>query len=134
MRKLDGVQDAKLLAVACGKPPTGQARWSLRLLANKLVELEIGRGRRLVPDGAADSEKTALKPHLRRQWCIAPQATGDFVWRREDVLEVYTRPYDPRRALVYMDETSKRCCARQWAGHRLCYGLGQHGYFLPVSP
>jgi transposase len=41
MRKLDGVQEAKLLAVACGKPPTGQARWSLRLLADKLVELEI---------------------------------------------------------------------------------------------
>jgi transposase len=41
VRKLDGVQEAKLLAVACGKPPTGQAHWSLRLLADKLVELEI---------------------------------------------------------------------------------------------
>ena len=41
VRKLDGVQEAKLLAVACAKPPTGQARWSLRLLADKLVELEI---------------------------------------------------------------------------------------------
>jgi transposase len=41
VRKLDGVQEAKLLAIACGKPPTGQARWSLRLLADKLVELEI---------------------------------------------------------------------------------------------
>jgi transposase len=41
VRKLDGVQEAKLLAVACGKPPTGQARWSLRLLADQLVELEI---------------------------------------------------------------------------------------------
>lgn len=41
VRKLDGVQEAKLLAVACGKPPTGPARWSLRLLADKLVELEI---------------------------------------------------------------------------------------------
>lgn len=41
VRKLDGVQEAKLLAVACGQPPTGHARWSLRLLADKLVELEI---------------------------------------------------------------------------------------------
>ncbi len=41
VRKLDGVQEAKLLALACAKPPTGQARWSLRLLADKLVELEI---------------------------------------------------------------------------------------------
>ena len=41
VRKLDGVQEAHLIALACAKPPTGQARWSLRLLADKLVELEI---------------------------------------------------------------------------------------------
>jgi transposase len=40
-RKLDGEQEARLVAVACGKPPEGQARWSLRLLAARLVELEI---------------------------------------------------------------------------------------------
>jgi transposase len=40
-RKLDGEQEARLLAVACSKPPTGQARWTLRLLADKLVELEV---------------------------------------------------------------------------------------------
>jgi transposase len=40
-RKLDGEQEARLIAVACGEPPTGQARWTLRLLADKLVELEI---------------------------------------------------------------------------------------------
>ena len=41
VRKLDGVQEAHLIALACAKPPSGQARWSLRLLADKLVELEI---------------------------------------------------------------------------------------------
>ena len=41
LRKLDGEQEAKLIALACSKPPTGEARWTLRLLANKLVELEI---------------------------------------------------------------------------------------------
>ena len=40
-RKLDGEAEARLIAVACGKPPEGRARWSLRLLADKLVELEI---------------------------------------------------------------------------------------------
>lgn len=40
-RKLDGEQEARLLAVACGKPPDGQARWTLRLLADELVELEV---------------------------------------------------------------------------------------------
>ncbi len=37
-RKLDGEQEARLVALACSAPPPGQARWSLRLLAGKLVE------------------------------------------------------------------------------------------------
>lgn len=41
LRKLDGAQEARLIAVACGPPPEGRARWSLRLLAHRVVELEI---------------------------------------------------------------------------------------------
>ncbi len=41
MRKLDGAQEARLVALAGSEPPKGQARWSLRLLADKLVELEV---------------------------------------------------------------------------------------------
>ena len=40
-RKLDGEQEARLIALACSEPPEGEARWSLRLLADKLVELEV---------------------------------------------------------------------------------------------
>ena len=40
-RKLDGVQEAQLVALACSPAPNGRDRWSLRLLADKLVELEI---------------------------------------------------------------------------------------------
>ncbi len=39
---------------------------------------------------------------------IPPKASAAFVWRMEDVLDVYTRPYDPMRPLVCMDETSKQ--------------------------
>jgi Homeodomain-like domain len=39
-RKLDGVAEAHLLALACGPAPAGQARWTLRLLADRFVELE----------------------------------------------------------------------------------------------
>src|SRR5258705_10493103 len=74
------------------------------------------RGRRLVSDRAPPAEKNALKPHLRRQWCIPPEANGDFVWRMEDVLEVYTRPYDSRRPLVCLDETSKQLLRDTRAG------------------
>jgi transposase len=40
-RKLDGAQEARLIALACGPAPEGRARWTLRLLASQLVELEI---------------------------------------------------------------------------------------------
>ena len=39
--KLDGRAEAKLVAACCGPVPQGQARWTLRLLAGKLVELEV---------------------------------------------------------------------------------------------
>ena len=38
---LDGKQEAKLIALRLGSPPKGYANWSLRLLAEKVVELEI---------------------------------------------------------------------------------------------
>ena len=38
-RKLDGHQEAHLIALACGEPPEGHARWSLRLLSDRMVEL-----------------------------------------------------------------------------------------------
>jgi len=38
---LDGEQEARIIALRLGKPPKGYANWSLRLLAEKVVELEI---------------------------------------------------------------------------------------------
>jgi hypothetical protein len=40
-RLLDGAQEAHLIALTCSAPPSGQEHWSLRLLADKLVELEV---------------------------------------------------------------------------------------------
>lgn len=42
------------------------------------------------------AQRDRLKPHLKEQWCIPPQQSAAFVWHLEDVLAVYTRPYDPR--------------------------------------
>jgi transposase-like protein len=39
--KLDGEKEARLTALACSRPPKGHARWPLRLLAERLVELEV---------------------------------------------------------------------------------------------
>jgi hypothetical protein len=40
-RIFDGEKEARLIALACSKPPKGRARWTLRLLENKVVELGI---------------------------------------------------------------------------------------------
>ena len=38
---LDGAKEARLIAVSCSKPPMGRRRWTLRLLAGRLVELNV---------------------------------------------------------------------------------------------
>jgi hypothetical protein len=41
LRTLDGKAEARLIALACSEPPHGRVRWTLRLLADKLIELEL---------------------------------------------------------------------------------------------
>jgi transposase len=106
-RKLDGEQEARLVALTCGSPPEGHARWSLRLLADKVVELQIAD---------AVSHETIrhvlhtneLKPWLKEEWCIPPQANAEFVYHMEDVLDIYTQPTDPKRPLVCFDESPEQ--------------------------
>ena len=43
-RSLDGKAEAHLIALACGAPPEGRSAWTLRLLADRVVELEICEG------------------------------------------------------------------------------------------
>ena len=41
-------------------------------------------------------------------WCIPPRHSAEFAFHMEDVLEVYCRPYDPKRPVVCVDETFKQ--------------------------
>jgi transposase len=41
LRKLDGEQEAVLIALTCSQPEEGQERWTLQMLADKLVELQV---------------------------------------------------------------------------------------------
>lgn len=70
-RKFDGASEAKLIALCCGSPPKGQAQWSLRLLADELVELKVFES---VSHEAIRRVLVAneLKPWLKKQWCIPP--------------------------------------------------------------
>lgn len=53
--KLDGAAQAQLTAIACSAPPEGRARWTLQLLGDRLVELEI------VESIARETVRQALK-------------------------------------------------------------------------
>jgi transposase len=53
--KLDPAQETRLVALACSAPPAGHARWSVRLLAERVVELEA------MPDVSRELVRTTLK-------------------------------------------------------------------------
>src|SRR6266567_6324245 len=53
-------------------------------------------------------EKNELKPWRTEHYCIPPEANAAFVCQMEEVLDIYTRPYDPRYPQVRLDETSKQ--------------------------
>src|SRR5262249_8496458 len=46
--------------------------------------------------------------HLKRQGCIPPTQSAEFVWRMEEILSVYTWAHDPKWPVVCMDEASKQ--------------------------
>ena len=48
---------------------------------------------------------------MKEQWCIPVEASAEFACCMEDVLDVYQRPYDPKRPQVCMDETNKQLLA-----------------------
>ena len=45
---------------------------------------------------------------MEKCWCIPPKADAEFVFRMEDVLELYRLPYDPRYPVACMDEASNQ--------------------------
>ena len=73
-RKLDGVQEAHLVALACSAPPAGHVCWTMQLLADKLVELEIVEsiGREAV---RTTLKKTFFSPGAKSNGCCRPSKT-----------------------------------------------------------
>jgi transposase len=104
MYKLDGEQEAHLIALACSPPPAGHGHWSLRLLANRMVTLEY------VDSVSHETvrrtlKRNELKPWQKKEWCIPPEANAEFVYHMEDVLDVYKQPADPEHPVVCFDQT-----------------------------
>ena len=100
-----------LIALACSPAPKGHDQWTLRLLADKTVELGLVES--LAPETVRLRLKKTLKRWQKKQWCI-PKVSADPVLslaHMEDVLDLYAEPlyaepYDPQRPVVCFDETS----------------------------
>jgi hypothetical protein len=106
-RLIDGEGEAHMIAMVCGAPPEGHHSWTLRLIADKYVE--AGHIDAISHETVRQVlQKNELKPWLKKCWCLPPGNSSEFVSRMEDVLEVYTRPYDPHRPQVCLDEASKQ--------------------------
>ena len=109
-KRLDGEGEARLIAMACGEPPEGRASWTLKLLADQLVECEI------VGTISTETVRQALKKKrteaVAEAELVHPARSERGVCvrdgRRDGRLEVYQRPYDGNEVLVCMDETSKQ--------------------------
>lgn len=102
-RKLSGKEEALLIATACSAPPEGRARWTLDLLADRMVALT---GHESLSDETvrrrlADNE---LKPWQQKMWCV-PTINSEYVARMEDVLDLYAEPADPKRPVLCFDES-----------------------------
>lgn len=110
---MDGSAEAKIIAIACSAPPKGYKRWTLRLIADRYVEL--GYADSISHMTVSRALKNELRPHLKSEWCIPPHQNADFVAKMEDVLEVYSRPYDPKRPVVCMDEKPIQLLSEIWA-------------------
>ncbi len=97
-----GEGEARLIAMACGEPPEGRASWTLKLLADQLVECEIVGTISTETVRQALKKKNELKPWL---WCIPPGQSAEFVCAMEDVRSTNGRTMGMR---FCMDETSKQ--------------------------
>ena len=91
-----------LIAVACGLAPEGRARWTVELLADRVVRLKIVE-RCSTETVRRTLKKNELKPWQKKMWCIPPEADAEFACAMENVLEVYKRPYDPKRPVICLD-------------------------------
>ena len=105
-RRLDGSQEAYLIAMVCGTPPEGLARWTLRVLAEQLVELGYVEtiSHETVRQVLLANE---LKPWIKKQWCIPTAPDAEFVYHMEDVLARSIRARTTRNGLrsVWMRST-----------------------------
>ena len=101
--KIDDKVETILTTLAQSRPPAGRKRWTLQLLADRLVTLThleslSYESVRLV------LKKNDLKPWVRQKWCIPTVIGAEFVWLMEDILDLYAESYRGDYPVICFDE------------------------------
>ena len=105
-RTFEGEAEAKLIALTCSEPQKDHTHWTLRLLKKCVVELGI-------VEAASDTTiYRVLKKNevnlIEKYWVIPSESSAGFVAAIRATVEIYTRPRDPARPLVFLKKTSKQ--------------------------
>lgn len=91
------------MALACTTPPEGRSAWTIELLVEHLVLLGVVES--ISREGVRIMlNKNDWKPWQKQEWCI-PKIDAEYIWRMEDVLELYADPFDVMQPVVCFDET-----------------------------
>ena len=93
--KIKGDVEQKLVQVGLQRSAPRPLPLDLATAGRRNGRLGVGRGDQH-RDGASGAEKNDIQPWIVQTWCIPPKANAEFVWRMEDVIQTYMRPYDPR--------------------------------------
>jgi transposase len=103
--KLDGRQQAHLIAICCSSPPPGRVRWTVELLTHEFTtrSLVVSISKETVRKQLNALE---LKPWKKERFCIPEKDLPRFIAQMEEVLDVYSEPPDENAPLINMDEAA----------------------------
>ena len=79
--KITGEVEAHVIAMACHNPPEGYCRWTLRLLSERMVQMNYIDKISHTTVGKILKENS-LKPHLVEEWCIPKEQSADFCFKQ----------------------------------------------------
>lgn len=99
----DDRERSRIVAMVCSEPPRGFYRWTLNLIVEEAQKRQLVAGAISRETVRVILQEHDLKPWQEKMWCIA-ELNEEYIERMEDVLDVYERPYNPKRPVVCVDE------------------------------
>jgi len=99
----DDRERSRIVAMVCSEPPRGFYRWTLDLIVEEAQKRQLVDGQISRETVRVILQEHDLKPWQEKMWCIA-EFNEEYIERMEDVLDVYQRPYDPKRPVICVDE------------------------------